>query len=159
MYISHLRIKPSTVQNAGKGLFAVNPSDKTGDAIVFRKDQDIIRYFGAPSTGQETYDRYGDALAPYTVAINVNQGLYEDAACQRGVGSLANHATQRNSNARFKIKRATSTRPAVIMVTATKNIRNGHEIFINYGREYWRVHRQHNDIHRTKSVSRARRHR
>ena len=41
----HLRIKPSTIHNAGKGLFAED-STQAPNAIIFRRDDDIIEYIG-----------------------------------------------------------------------------------------------------------------
>ena len=57
--------------------------------------------------------------------------MSEDSACQRSAGSFANH---RNTGR--------------VILKATKNIRNGREIFVSYGSAY-RMNKE-NEIHQTK---------
>jgi SET domain-containing protein len=138
-----LRIKESTIPGVGKGLFALDKR-AAGNAILFRRGDKIIMYDGEVVTQAQLQRRYGDFTAPY----GISQGKFvEDSACRRGAGSLVNHAAARNTNARL----AFSTRTKKFMLIATKNIRNGDEIFCSYGKAY-----QHNDGLTHKTSQRAR---
>jgi len=129
--VRHLKIATSTIPNAGKGLFAENKT-APANAILFRKGQTIIDYRGETIDDDELNDRYGAYTAPYAVKVADNE--YTDAACQRGVASHANSNanTQHSNNATLSLDR----RNRRINLKATKNIRNGMEIFASYGREY-----------------------
>ena len=122
-----LRIKESTIRDAGKGLFAYNGTDN--DAIVFKKDERIIDYNVEIITTEETNSRYGeDSTAPY--AVRINEGIVEDGACQRSSASIANSLPLSYSNAKlYPYDRK-------IYLKAIKNIRNNQEITIDYGSEY-----------------------
>jgi hypothetical protein len=74
--------------------------------------------------------RYGDRTAPYGIQINRNR--YEDASLVRGVGSIINHKPKAQSNCEFYV----STRDNLVYLRAIKIIRNGHELFVNYGKDY-----------------------
>ena len=122
-----LEIADSTIQNAGKGLFARKPS-ATANAIVFKPNEFIAYYDGQVINHQELLERYGQWTAPYGIKLHHNQ--YEDAALSRGVGSLINHSPRR-ANVRFSISANNK-----IKIIATKNIKNNAELFVNYGNEY-----------------------
>ena len=128
LYIKKLKIKNSTIANAGKGLFVV---DKNADdnKIIFKKGDNIITYGGELLNRREIDERYDDYTAPYGVQINNNN--FRDASLQRGTGSLANNNRGRN-NAKLSINSRTKT----ASIKATTNIRNGNEIFVSYGRQY-----------------------
>ena len=132
LYQKNLRIKPSTVHEFGKGLFALNPK-LPADTIMFRKGDTIAEYNGQRIDERTLIQRYGGYTAPYGVELKKN--TYIDAACLRGVASLANHTNnQRLLNA--KLVQVYTTLPQTIKLKATKNIRNNTEIWINYGRAY-----------------------
>lgn len=124
-----VRIKESLIPNAGKGLFALD--EKAGEnAIVFKENQSITAYGGEVLTHDVLNQRYGDGNASYAIS----RGKYvEDAACKRGVGSLINHASlQKKPNARLSF----NTRTKRFVIVANKNIRNGSEILVSYGKAY-----------------------
>ena len=127
--LKHLRIAPSLMPNAGKGLFALDPSREEG-FILFRPKQLIITYGGEQIDQRELNDRYGEGTAPYAVEVSKRRGLYEDGACGRGVGANVNTFT-RHQNARLGIGQGGATK-----LYATKVIRNGDEIYVSYGRGY-----------------------
>ena len=128
--VKHLRIKDSTVAGAGKGLFALDKSRPTGE-IMFRPGQDIIEYGGELIGKREADRRYGNKTAPY--GLDVSAANVRDAACERGVGSLANRPPRGTAaNARLSANARTQTGKLV----ATKVIRNGGEIFVAYGSAY-----------------------
>lgn len=126
LYRMHLRILPSQIEAAGKGVFAVDPTGGANE-IVFRTGDKIAAYDGEALTDDQLQDRYGDFTAPYT--LNVRRPRQRrtnlDAACERSLGSMFNH--RRNANAKFN---------GVGVVIAKRNIRNNEEIFIDYGSDY-----------------------
>lgn len=126
-YIHHLQIKPSTIQGAGKGVFAVGK-----DAIIFRNGDPIISYDGQHVTRHTLEERYGPNTAPYGVETGVSGEKIEDAALRRGAGAVCNHATGHKVNARIRWSTARHQHEIV----ATKIIRNGAEVFVNYGQQY-----------------------
>ena len=125
----HLKVKKSNIPNAGKGLFCKDPTKGAND-IIFRKGDKICNYNGELITEVELNNRYGDDTAPY--AIELHRKRYSDGAIVRGVGTLLNHSTKAKSNVRFSIKQDNSD----ITIVAIKNIKNGAELLINYGRAY-----------------------
>ena len=56
-----------------------------------------------------------------------SDGNYQDAACIRGIGSLCNHTTGKKANARFSWGR-----DGDVNIIATRPIRHGQEILLNY---------------------------
>ena len=125
-----LRIKESLIPNAGKGLFAIDKYAEE-NAIVFRKNQSITPYGGEVVTHEVLHQRYGHGNASY----GISKGNYvEDAACERGVGSLPNHA--KNSNARLSFNPRTKR----FVIIAKKHIHNGSEILVSYGKAYLHDH-------------------
>jgi hypothetical protein len=127
--VYHLKIKQSTIPNAGLGLFAYDRT-KADNEIVFKPGDDICNYFGEVVTKEILDARYGDYTAPYGIVVSANQNKYEDTAIQRGIGSLINHQVRSRTNCRFV------NNHHFIKIRAHKNIRNGVELFINYGNDY-----------------------
>ena len=131
--VYRLTAKPSTITGAGKGLFAHDPESD----IVFKKNEQIITYTGDVITNAELQERYPrkkkfEPIAPYT--IKLKQTRYVDSACDRGIGSIVNNAS--NSNANAKIVSVFNANPQYIYIKAIKNIRHGEEIFASYGPAY-----------------------
>lgn len=127
----HLRIKTSTVPGANKGLFAVKRGAGR-DGVVFRRGDLITRYHGERLSEAQVDARYGESnayTAPY--AVHVVDDLFENGACVRGVGSMVNHARGARANAKLDVGRGRES-----VLRATKVIRNGQEIFIDYGSDY-----------------------
>lgn len=130
-----MRVAPSTIQGAGKGVFAVLVGDKRADeraddkrTIVFKKNQRIMEYKGERVNSKELDVRYGDSTAPYALLLNHKRGAVIDAACKRGIAAFVNHRV--NANARFYVHKGVGYAKAI------KDIYNGDEIFMNYGRDY-----------------------
>lgn len=124
-----LRVAPSGLPGAGRGLFAADRG-AAPDAVLFRKGDVIIEYGGEPLTRQQLDARYGDFTAPY--GLHVHGALYEDGACVRGPGTLTNHAPTRRANAKYAFSRSLGRG----VVVATKPVRNGSEVLVNYGNDY-----------------------
>ena len=118
-----LKIKKSSIPNAGKGLFVFDKFAEND--IIFKKGDKIISYEGELINLQQLNKRYGDYTAPY--ALNIDKNNYRDASLKRGVGSLGNTNNKRNN-----VKLSANTKNKTAFLKATKNIRNGSEIFISY---------------------------
>lgn len=126
-YEHNLKIKTSQIPNSGKGLFAVDPTDSTHKETIFRKGETIVKYNGEVINLEELIERYGNKTAPYAIGLSKNR--FEDGAKIRGCGALANTKPNFN-NANISISRGRA------VLKATKNIKNGDEIYVSYGRQY-----------------------
>jgi hypothetical protein len=124
----HLRILPSTMPEAGKGLFVLDKKQPTGTVLI-KKDQTVCPYGGDLIDKATLDERYGDKTAPYAVQLSKNR--FRDGGCARGVGSLLNHDSRR-ANVAFSVNQNAKT----VSIKATRNLKNGEELFVNYGREY-----------------------
>jgi hypothetical protein len=80
----NIKVAPSTIPNAGKGLFADNGTHD--NAIVFEKNDKITTYYGDIVNRNTIIDRYGTSTAPYGLEITKNK--YTDGAMKRGLGTL-----------------------------------------------------------------------
>lgn len=130
-----LRVKDSTIEGAGKGLFAT-----TG----FYQDQWICPYVGENVTHGCLDARYpGDVTAPYATQyenpLAFNAGDFVDSACVRGVGAMANgiflpdgtSAGVEHHNAQIETREG-----GVLWLRATEDIGPHDEIFLHYGDQY-----------------------
>ena len=121
---NNLKIARSLIEDAGLGLFAWNGTGNRD--VVFKKGEIICPYYGEIIDEEELIRRYA---APYGIEIKAHE-IYEDAALQRGIGSLVNH-WPRKKNVRFSVSRQKR-----VNVVALKKIRNGEELYASYGKEY-----------------------
>lgn len=130
----NLKIQESTIVGAGKGLFAFSAKRKRheNDIVLFRKGDFIVEYGGERVTKALLDKRYGDYTAPYGLELIQTKDIYEDGACQRGVGAIANHTNQKNANSKYSY----SKRQKKGILVATRYIKHGDEILINYGNDY-----------------------
>lgn len=120
------------------GLFACDKK-ADDDAIVFKKGQRIIPYLGELLTRTQLDARYpGNETGPYALDLHSRSGDVVDGACVRGVGGLVNMCRPSvnpgcgKNNARFTV--SAGHFPNIV---ATRNIRNGEEIYISYGPRYF----------------------
>lgn len=125
--ILHVEIRPSSIEGAGLGLFAVED---------FQKGDFIVPYEGEFINEAELNRRYGDDTAKY--ALKVSKNVYIDSACSRGTGAFINQATKKTNN-NAALFRGTSRRPQDSSVRALKAIKAGEEIFVSYGSKYTMV--------------------
>lgn len=129
-YNHHLRIKPSQIPNAGKGLYCCDPLSSDSHEVLFKKGETIVKYVGELINHAELVERYSHYTPPYVVGVSANS--YEDGARICGIGSLAN-TNPGHQNATLSVYNGKAS------LKATKNIKNGEEIYLSYGREY-RLH-------------------
>lgn len=133
-----VRIRPSLIPGAGKGLFAYSPNQGPND-IVFRGPKPsrytinkvgdrIVPYMGEKLTPRQADARYGEHTGPYVLLVDRNR--VDDGALHRGVGSLLNNKPHSQANCEFvKTQRG-------VEIYARKNIRNNEELTVNYGKDY-----------------------
>ncbi len=62
--------------------------------------------------------------------MELHKKVFEDASVIRGIGALINHFPSK-ANCRLSINRNNRC-----VIVASKNIRNGDELYLNYGRQY-----------------------
>lgn len=125
-----VRVQTSRIPDSGLGLFA---HENNGQNIVFHRNDKIVPYSGELVGNETILARYGSKTAPYGLKLSRLNNL--DGATRRGLGTLANHQQTRKSNARFSVARNQEE----AFLVATKNIRDGDEINVNYGSSY-RIH-------------------
>lgn len=127
-----VRIKPSTIAKAGKGLFATRD---------ISKDAWICPYVGELLDMRCVNKRYpGRMTAPYTELLPGPEGLAVDAACTRGIASLANARFKKDGtvaslgshNCKASYRPVGDGIPG-IWLKATKTVRKGEEVFLYYG--------------------------
>ena len=135
----HLVVRQSSIPNAGLGVFYIDTT-KEANEVVFRptpRGQSnrirprICYYDGEVISEQTLLRRYGENTAPYAVRTRINNPRYEDGAVRRSIGSLFNHKNNAGANCAL----STNNQGKAIIV-ADKIIRNGEELFINYGNQY-----------------------
>ena len=125
-----LAIGPSTIAEAGLGLFTIIPR---------RKGERVVPYLGASVTLTSADERYG---GEYVLQLTRTQFI-DAAATSSGAGRYSNTARPHNvarkqcrgNNAHFTLNRTTKT----AWITATRNIHAGEEVFTAYGSTY-RIH-------------------
>lgn len=127
----HLKIKEG---RHGKGVFAFDKKKPPG-AVIFKKSDHLADYNGKIITKAESSRRYGkDNTGPY--AVGLYNGKIEDGACSRGVGTMFNHSSKANERSAKLVDWDTGRGRWKGGVEATKNIKNGQEIFVTYGTKY-----------------------
>ena len=134
---THTRAQGLLIADAGhkgKGLFAHGRTEdeKNRTTPVFRTGNLIAQYDAEIISESILKMRYGNKTAPYGLK-GYGRDKFLDAACHRGVGSLANdpRGSGQRANARLVVgKNGASLR-------ATKALYSGDEILVSYGKEYW----------------------
>lgn len=161
-----LRVKPSRIAAAGRGLYVDAAASGVGAAArkaVFKAGQTIARYTGKILTQKQLDKRYpGDELAPYAIRAGKVNGRrvyidgrswkssvarYANDGCaspspsarargatgygkQRSVNGVPVHCAR--TNAWLKGKKGK------VWLVALKDLRDGDEIYTEYGEQYWR---------------------
>jgi hypothetical protein len=119
----HVSVRPSQIRNGGFGLFAEQD---------FQKGQDIVLYKGELLTEPRTGDY---VMAPFKNLIidagKPDAGLGRFANCIRPFNILPN-----KDNSTHNAEYIASPVKKTVWIRASKTIRKGHEIFVNYGDDY-----------------------
>lgn len=119
-----LKIKKSTIPNAGRGLFATR----------LLKRGEIIPYGGVRMTKKQVDTKYGgdDKVAEYVICHNKNR-CFDASNTQSGLGRWVNDGVYagRGKNAEFR------TRRTGVFLELIQDVQPGEEILTTYGPEYW----------------------
>jgi len=113
-------VRKSTIPKAGKGLFA-----KT----KIRRGEHIGFYEGKVLTDKEVeFEEYGDSL--YLLWICKDHWVF-------GEGKYGNYTQYINHSRKPNVELVTSTRWKTARFRALSNIKEGEELFFDYGDYYW----------------------
>lgn len=132
-----VKARPSTIQGAGKGLFATRQFHPQNNPWICPMICEDLPF------NCVDHQRYpGATVAPY--AERRNQHRIVDCACSRGIGSQANARFYANGNIRplsqhNAITRLRPTGPGgqtQIWLKATRIIHEDQEIFMHYGNQF-----------------------
>lgn len=122
-----LYVKKSTIPNAGKGLFT---------KVLIKKGTRIVEYKGRRSTWKEVKDE--DGKNGYIFFINRNN-VIDGLPYKKALARYANDA-----RGLVKIKGLTNNCDYMVdgvraYIEAKKDIEPGSELFVDYGKDYWKV--------------------
>ncbi len=124
---THFDVLPSTVEQAGKGLFS---------RVTIRAGDTIGEYTGEIVTDDEVNEEpYVDS--DYVLWVCKDHNIV-------GEGPLANHTRYINHSNRPNGRIVCSTRWKKARIEAIRTIKPGDEVFIDYGPYYWEVYAERN---------------
>ena len=124
----NLRIKPSNIKNAGKGLFSWKKP--------FKRNQFINEYTGEKTTLKKLNNKYGkNIVAQYSICDGPKK-CWDAYKTTDGPPRFANDArgTKNKNNSCFRVKNKKIT------LESTKSIKPNQEIYADYGGDYWPKH-------------------
>ena len=127
-----LKVKKSTLPDAGKGLFTLKD---------IKKGQLICEYEGEKITWNEAIKRNDKGKGGYVYYIS-DKVCIDAYTLKKTFGRYANDAA---GLARVSKLRNNSTYHEVknrVYIKATRNIPAGSEVFVSYGRPYWTIMKQ-----------------
>lgn len=138
-----LVVKPSKIPNAGNGLFT---------SKFIKKGETIVEYKGENITWKECQKRNEkhEGMGSYYLYISKKNCI--DA--EHVLDSLGRYAN--DAKGYFKIKGLKNNAEYQIIknkafIVATKKIKADEEIFVSYGKEYWKVMKEYfNKLHSEK---------
>ena len=121
----NLRIRASTLPNAGLGLFAASK--------VIPRQQNIAPYSGERLTREQVNSKYGDERAEYVFCAN-SRHCIDGSKTNSSAARFANDNRGQRSNSKFVY----DNRNQRVNLRSTRQIPPGDEIFVHYGADYWR---------------------
>ena len=99
---------------------------------MFHRQDPIVPYSAKFINTEELKRRYHQYTAPY--GAFVKKDVYQDGADLRGIGTLLNHqGNKKQTNAEMYVSHKPTSH---INIRATKNIHNGDELILSYGKHY-----------------------
>ena len=121
----NLRIKPSNIHNAGKGLFSWKKP--------FKRNQFINEYTGERTTLKKLNERYGKKIVAQYSICDGPRKCWDAYKTTHGAPRFANDArgTKNKNNSCFRVKNKKIT------LETTKSIKPNEEIYADYGDDYW----------------------
>lgn len=130
-------MRPSLLKQAGNGLFA----DQS-----FLKGQIITEYGGEIIDRKTALQRSacgrGSHIRTLIMGMYAIDGFKHPSAGLPG-GSFANDARDvQKQNAKYVIKSSAQNPMPRVFLQATRDIQRGEEVYVSYGKSYWRVYDQ-----------------
>ncbi|MCH5716735.1 SET domain-containing protein [Niabella hibiscisoli] len=125
----HLKVKTSTIPQSGKGLFT---------AVDVAKGTVITEYIGRRATWAEVED---DADNPYIYFID-EQNIIDASKDLKSLGRYANDAAGLTRVTGLKNNAEYYEEDNRVYIKAKTPIPAGSEIFVSYGRDYWKQVRE-----------------
>ena len=122
-----LRIKKSTIPQAGRGLFSTRP---------FEKDETVAHYTGDIAVGRRVMKgNFGGS--DYLFAVNDSVGI-DAARTNTAPGRMINASDKPGNRIPPNVRWVADQRNRRVRLVATKRIPAGTEIFVPYGSGYWK---------------------
>lgn len=125
----HLKVQTSTIPQSGKGLFTT---------VDVPKGAVITEYIGRHATWAEVED---DADNPYIYFID-EQNIIDASKDLKSLGRYANDAAGLTRVPGLKNNAEYYEEDNRVYIKAKTAIRAGSEIFVSYGRDYWKQVRE-----------------
>jgi hypothetical protein len=120
-------IAPSTLPNAGMGLFVNRP---------FRKGSNLGKYGGIKISRAVLDHYYGDGTAPYAIDSH-HPDVFYDGALKRTYVAMVNHSSGKKANCYFSGSRYG------VKLKAARNLEKDEECLVSYGEAYDWKEQQH----------------
>jgi hypothetical protein len=131
-----LEVRTSTIPNAGLGLFANRPFAAQSDITAYQGQS--IDHSVAVKRRREGADSHIVKGGPSAFHSPCIDGIpAKDLKIGMGGGSACNHQDQKRCNAELVFRQEADGRE-VTVVRAKRGVAVGEEIFVNYGRDYWK---------------------
>jgi hypothetical protein len=133
--VEHFRVGPSTIVGAGRGLFSTRTIRRKRGG---NKKQDLLLlpYEGEKLTRAQVNARYGENNAEYVFCYTNEGDCVDGRSTQSCLARMVNACDKPGS------KRACNTRlgkkNGQIGVLATRDILANEELFLKYGKDYWK---------------------
>lgn len=131
----HLRVKKSGIH--GYGLFAAKPKKKSPD-VVFKKQAKVTRYKGEVIDPEEKERRAAQDKDYYMAELG-HGWVVDGMKTNSGSGRFANDCkgTKKKCNTKFTRKKNKDPHKEEVNLKAKKNIKDGEEVLVSYGKSYW----------------------
>ncbi|MFM9052710.1 MAG: SET domain-containing protein [Bacteroidota bacterium] len=126
-YERHLRIRKSTIPQAGKGLFTT---------VEIPKGSRITEYNGRLCKWRDVKEE--DGYNAYIFKINETWAI-DGLRTLRSKGRYANDARGLVRVAGCRNNSEYITKGKKCYISATRKIKKGEEVFVDYGQAYWRL--------------------
>jgi SET domain-containing protein len=126
-----LKVTKSKLPNAGKGLFTL---------IDVKKGEIVCEYEGELITWNEAINRNEKNIGKgaYFYFIN-NKNVIDAWAAKKTFGRYANDAAGLVKIPGLRNNATYFEKGKKVFIKATRNIKAGEEIFVSYGKSYWRI--------------------
>lgn len=136
-YEEHLEVKESQIPNAGLGLFT---------KVDIKKGEFIVEYKGKITTWKAADHMDGDN--PFLFYVNEDH-VIDASKNKKSVAKYANDAKGLTKIKGFTNNAEFYEEDLKVFILATKNIKAGMEIFVDYGPDYWSTVRENMKIEAT----------